>query len=149
VGLLAIAAFESAGISAEDPAAIVAKRQEFMKQNGGHMKAINDFLENGQGTAADVVTHAEALQARAKEIAALFPEGTSADDLPGKSYAKPDVWAKWAEFEAAANGLGSEAGKLAEVAKGGDNAAIAEQFGLTGKNGCGGCHTPFRIKKDG
>ena len=32
------------------------------------------------------------------------------------------------------------------VAAGGDKAAIAAQFGVMGKSGCGGCHKNFREK---
>jgi cytochrome c556 len=37
---------------------------------------------------------------------------------------------------------------LAEVAKGGDSAAIAAQIGELGKKGCGGCHKPYREAKE-
>ena len=119
-----------------------------MKDNGAHAKAISEFVESGKGTAADVKMHAEALQANAKRIPALFPAGTSADDMPGKSYAKADIWAKKPEFEKAAYELEELAEKLAEVAGAGDAAAIKTQFASLGKDGCGACHQAFRLKKE-
>lgn len=131
-----------------DPAKAVTQRQDLMKDNGAHVKAINEFVESGKGTAADVKTHAEALQANAKRIPALFPAGTSADDMPGKSYAKADIWAKKPEFEKAAYELEEQAEKLAEVAAAGDAAAIKTQFASLGKDACGACHQAFRLKKE-
>ncbi len=80
-------------------------------------------------------THAEALQANAKRLPALFPAGTSADDMPGKSYAKADIWAKKPEFDKAAYVLEEQAEKLAEVAGAGDAAAIKVQLASLGNDG--------------
>ena len=59
---------------------------------------------------------------------------------------RPAIWQDWDKFKAAAATLHQEATKLAEVAKGGDAQAIAAQFDVMGKNGCGGCHQSFRQK---
>jgi cytochrome c556 len=126
----------------------IAKRQEAMKELGGHMKAIKAFVEENQGTAEDVKSHAEAIQAASGQIVALFPEGTSLDDGVAKTAAKPVIWEKMDMFKAAADALGAEAGKLAEVAATGDATAIGEQFGNLGKIGCGGCHQEFRQKQE-
>jgi len=133
---------------AMDPAQAVAQRQDLMKDNGAHAKAINEFVESGKGTAADVKTHAEALQANAKRIPTLFPAGTSADDMPNRSYAKADIWARWPDFEKAAYELEEQSEELAEVAEAGDSAAIKAQFASLGKNACGACHQAFRLKKE-
>ena len=57
------------------------------------------------------------------------------------------IWDKWSEFEAAAEKFEAESAKLAEVAQGGDMAAIGQQLGALGKQGCGNCHETFREKK--
>jgi len=44
------------------------------------------------------------------------------------------------------NGAGGQCA-LVVVAVKGDKKAAAEQFATTGKEGCGGCHTTFRIPK--
>jgi cytochrome c556 len=130
------------------PAESIAKRQELMKALGGHMKAIKAFVESNEGTAADVATHAQAIQTASGQIVELFPEGTSLDDNVAKTQAKPEIWQKMDAFKAAANTLGVEAGKLVEVAATGDATAIGEQFGSLGKHGCGGCHSEFRQKTE-
>jgi cytochrome c556 len=135
-------------LSAQDPAAIVKQRQETMKQLGGHAKAINEFVESGNGSAEDVAQRAAAIQEIAGKIPGLFPEGTSMDDGVGKTGAKPVIWTDWAGFQAAAEKMGEEAGELQTAAASGDKAAIGTQFAALGKEGCGGCHQTFRQKLD-
>lgn len=143
-----LAACESDKKMAMDPAKAIADRQALMKDNGAQWGKINDFIEKDMGTAADVEAAAKVLQANAGKINQdLFPAGSSADDMPGKSYAKATVWAEWDKFEKAAYELEEQAEQLAEVAKGGDKAAIKTQFESLGSNGCGGCHKPYRLKK--
>ncbi|MGH6959932.1 MAG: c-type cytochrome [Dongiaceae bacterium] len=119
--------------AALDPAAAVSKRQALMKELGGHMKAINEFVENGNGSAADVATRAEAIKTASTRIVDLFPEGTSIDDNIGKTAAKPEIWTRLDEFGTDATRLGEEAGKLAEAAAAGDKTRIGEQFAMLGK----------------
>jgi cytochrome c556 len=145
--VLAIAAMPAL-LSAQDSAAILKERQETMKQMGGHMKAINDFVEAGTGSAEDVATRAAGIREIAGKIPTLFPEGTSMDDGIGKTGAKPVIWSDWSGFQAAATKMGEEAGKLAEVAAAGERDAIGAQFAALGKDGCGGCHQTFRQKLD-
>jgi cytochrome c556 len=135
--------------AAVDAKTVIEARQKAMKDNGGHMKAINAFVEKGEGDAATVAEHANAIAEIAKKIPELFPEGTSLADGHGvKTAAKPEIWSDWAGFEKAAAYLGEEATHLAEAAKGGDKQAIAAAFAELGKDGCGGCHSKFRQKQD-
>lgn len=135
-------------LSAQDPADVVKQRQEAMKQIGGHMKAINEFVESGNGSAEDVAARAAVIQETAGKIPSLFPQGTSMDDGVGKTGAKPIIWTDWSGFEAAAKKMGAEAGELSTTAGSGDKTAIAAQFAALGKDGCGGCHQTFRQKLD-
>lgn len=135
-------------LAAQDVAATIKQRQEAMKEFGGHMKAINEFIESGNGSAADVAARAAAIQQAAAKIPGWFPAGTSMDDGVGKTGAKPAIWSDRSKFEAAASKMGDEAGTLADIAAGGDRDAIGAQFAALGKSGCGGCHTPFRQKLD-
>lgn len=144
-----LAACESDKKMAMDPAKAIADRQALMKDNGKNYGIIDKFLKEGAGTAADVQSAAEAIQANAGKIKQdLFPAGSSADDMPGKSYAKAAIWSEWDKFEKAAYELEEQAEQLAEVAKGGDKAAIQAQFDSLGEKGCGGCHQPYKLKKE-
>ena len=69
------------------------------------------------------------------KIPDLFPKGTSLADMPGKSYAKPEIWDHFDDFKAAAAVLATEAGKLADAAKSGDMAAFAAQYDIDGREG--------------
>ena len=132
--------------AADDPMAAITARRDLMKGQGKQMGIINDFVQNKKGSAADVVAAAKALEDSAAKIPGLFPKGSSLDDFPGKTGAKPVIWEKWDDFQKAAAYLGSEAKELQEAAETGDAAKIAEHFGDVGKEGCGGCHTTFRQK---
>ncbi|HWA36887.1 MAG TPA: cytochrome c [Burkholderiales bacterium] len=63
-----------------------------------------------------------------------------------KSAALPAVWDKQAEVKQAIDRFTGEVGKLAQVSKGGDEAAVKAQIGAVGKT-CGGCHDSFREKQ--
>jgi cytochrome c556 len=140
--------------AADDPMATIAARRDLMKNQGKQMGIINDFVEKHQGSAADVVAAAKDLEASAAKIPSLFPKGTSLVDFPDPANGKPVtsakavIWEKWDDFKKAADYLASEAKELAEVAEAGDTAKIGEQFGDLAKNGCGGCHTTFRLKRN-
>jgi cytochrome c556 len=63
-----------------------------------------------------------------------------------KSAALPAVWDKQAEVKQGIDRFTSEVGKLAQVSKSGDEAAVKAQIGAVGKT-CGGCHDSFREKQ--
>ena len=84
--------------------------------------------------------NAETLALTARQIPALFPEGSLTD----KSKAKPEVWQKWAEFERDAKNMQTEAEKLRDASRA-KNAQLTQDIVKEfGKNACGTCHTPFR-----
>jgi len=118
---------------------IVADRQRLMKLNGASWADVQAKAKAGQIEA--IAVNAETMALNSMHIPSMFPAGSLTD----KSKAKPEVWQKWAEFEAAAKTMEMEASKLREAAKA-KNAdltqAIVKDFG---KNACGTCHTPFRV----
>jgi cytochrome c556 len=115
-------------------------RKKLMKEQGAAWKNVQDKAKAGQ--VAAIVPDAEKLAATAKEIPALFPEGSL---NPEKSAAKPEIWQKRAEFDEKAKNLETWANKLAAAAKANDTAqtqAIVKDFG---RMACGSCHQPFRV----
>ena len=147
---IGLAVLLSGGIAlqvvAQDPAEALKKRQDFMKEYGGYMKAINEFVEKGAGTADEVKDKAGEIKEDSEKIPGLFPAGTSMDDGVGKTAAKKEIWDKPDDFKAAAENVGKLAAKLEDAAAGGDKQQIADAFADLGKNGCGGCHQTFRAK---
>lgn len=142
VGFATVPAFSASGSD------IVKKRQETMKQLGGHMKAIKAFVEGGEGSAADIARRAGEINEISMKIADLFPQGTSLNDISDpETGAKPEIWQDFAKFKTAAGNLGKLSESLQQVASNGASREdIGAAFGEMGKEGCGGCHKPFRKK---
>lgn len=63
-----------------------------------------------------------------------------------KSAALPVIWEKPGEVKQGIERFQAEVGKLAQVSKSGDEAAVKAQIGAVGKT-CGGCHDGFREKQ--
>jgi cytochrome c556 len=136
-----------AGVArAADAAAEVDARQAAMKGQGKDMTAIKAYID-GKGELAAARTAGSDLVERIGKVPSLFPKGTSMTDLPGKSYARPVIWTEMDKFNAQAKTAADKAKTLDTALKGGDMNAITTSFGDMGKNGCGGCHEPYREKK--
>jgi cytochrome c556 len=121
------------------PAEAVTQRQKLMKENGAAWKGVQDKTK--AGNLAGVAADADTLSQNAKKIPALFPPGS----LEGKTAAKPEIWQKWAEFEASAKAMEAEAAKLRDTAKTNNKAATEALVKDFGRKSCGSCHTPFRV----
>ena len=133
---------------AADGKAAIEQRRALMKSISKDFKPIKAFVKSGKGSAADVAKYAKAINASTGKVLALFPKGTGRGDFSDKeTRALPAIWKDWAGFEKANKALADESAKLASIAGGGDQKAIAKQVGVMGKLGCGGCHKPFRGAK--
>ena len=131
---------------AAQPAAAMKERHDLMVRNGAHMKVIAAYLRAGEGSAADVAARARDMAAGAARMPALFPAGTSLDDAPGKTGAKPEIWRDWPGFLAASDTFGKLSFELALAAGTGDKEAVAAAMRSFARVGCGGCHRTFRQK---
>lgn len=118
--------------------ALVKERQELMGQMGKAFGSVKPILKGENPNVIDAVTSAETWHTNAKKILASFPVGTDRDSVEG-SRAKPEIWTKRAEFDAAANTLVAESAKLIEAAKSNDINAFRAQF-KPFVQACGGCH---------
>ncbi|HEX3861521.1 MAG TPA: cytochrome c [Stellaceae bacterium] len=130
---------------AQDAMKIVQGRQAAMKQQGKDLGAVKAFLD-GKGDLAGAQAGSTDLVERVGQITNLFPPKTGMEEFPGKSGAKPAIWTEWDKFTAAQKNALAKAQILETAVKGGDKATIEAAFGDMGKNGCGGCHTPYREK---
>jgi cytochrome c556 len=118
---------------------IVADRQRMMKLHGQIWADIQAKAKANNIEGIEV--SAETLAINSQYIPVMFPEGSLTD----KSKAKPEVWQKFPEFEAAAAKMGSEAVKLRDASKA-KNAQLTQDIVKDfGRNACGACHTPFRV----
>jgi cytochrome c556 len=121
------------------PADYVEERQKLMKAHGDAWKNVQDSAK--AGNLPGVATNAEAMANNAKQIPALFPEGSMTE----KSKAKPEIWQRKAEFDAAAKKMEMESLKLRDTARTGNAQTTNEIIKDFGRNTCGSCHTPFRV----
>ena len=138
--------------SAQGAAGVVKERVDLMK--GVVPKYLRDFSAVARGESTDISgipAKAEAAAAEFRRIPVVFPAGSGRDAFPD-SRATPDVWAKRADFEAAAVKLATETEKLGEIAKAGNLDAVKAQVASVGQ-ACGGCHGgparsggPFRFE---
>lgn len=143
VGLVAVVA---AGGSAAAESVIKARQGE-MDAMGKRMTAIKEIVVEGKpGTLADVAAHAEFIAGKLPNVPSWFPPGS--DQGPDETWALPKIWQDRAGFEAAARNAQGLAGQLLAAARSGDRAATARAFAALGKDGCGGCHTPYRRPQD-
>ena len=134
VGLLAACATAS-----KSPAEYVEDRQKLMKAHGDAWKNVQDGAK--AGNLQVVATNADVMANNAKQIPGLFPEGSMTE----KSKAKPEIWQKKAEFDAAAKKMEMESIKLRDTARTGNAQATNDMIKDFGRNTCGSCHTPFRV----
>lgn len=118
--------------------ALVKERQELMGQMGKAFGPVKPILKGENPNVTDAVASATTWHTNAMKILASFPAGTDRDSVAG-SRAKPEIWAKWAEFEAAANKLVEESAKLVEAAKSNDINLFQAQF-KPFVQACGACH---------
>ena len=116
-------------------------RQSVMKIVGWNFKPMGAMVKGERPFDAKVfAAHAKDLAAVSSvDILAGFPEDTDGPD----SKAKAEIWLKWDDFKEKMGAMQREVAKLAEVAKGGDEAAMKKQFGETGKT-CKGCHDDYK-----
>ena len=128
---------------------VIKERIDYMRKDVlGNFKVIKAFVKEGKGTMADVAKAAKAIEVGAARSGPLWPKGTGRPDIDEKktrSLAK--IWDDWATFEKAGKAMGAHAGHVAMYAAQNNAEEVAKHFGLMGKEGCGGCHKPFRGPK--
>jgi len=122
---------------------LVKQRQSVMTLQG---KYFGPMAAMAQGKAP---YNAQVVQRNAAFLETLSKmpwDGFDASTKGEKSAALPAIWEKPGEFKQAQERLESEAAKLAQISKSGDEAAVKNQIAATAKS-CGGCHENFREKR--
>ena len=121
-------------------------RQKALKDMGAAFKTVNDQLKSSAPALDQIRPAVQTIKTHSGEIATWFPASTGPESGI-ETAALPKIWEDQATFQAAAQRLGDEAGKLSDVATGEDLAAIGAQAGATG-GACKNCHDNFRKKKE-
>ncbi len=128
--------------AADEPANVIKYRQKVMSSIGAHIGSIGAVLKGEVSYTGHVAAHARAMHDASLMIDDIFPAGSDV----GETRAKPEIWQDWAKFEAATKTFQAATKELARVADTGDMAAVGAQLNKVGE-ACGGCHKPFRKKK--
>ncbi len=132
---------------AQDAKSAIEKRQMAMKEIGGHMKAISEFLSAGSGSAEDVAKRAAEISAAANMLPSLFPASSGKGMVEGvKTDALKGIWTDLDYFKRIFVTLEKESTELQRVAMSGDKAAIRAQLGTMGEKTCSACHRDFRAR---
>lgn len=133
---LAVAALSTASFAQEDP---IKARQELMKEVGDAAKVVGPVLQGKQPFDAAKVKAAMAVIAEnAGVYADYFPTGSDV----GETDALPAIWVSFADFEAKAEKLATEAAAAAAAADQGEDAFKAAA-GAAFSN-CKACHEEYR-----
>ncbi|HZL59138.1 MAG TPA: cytochrome c [Stellaceae bacterium] len=139
-------ALSSAAAFAQDKAALVKERQDFMERQQHDFDAIAAYAK-GKGDQGSAIDKVNDLLALAPKIVDQFQPGTSSVDFPGKSRAKPEIWQNWDKFKATPVTLQAEEQKLLAAVRVGDRQRVQDQLVATFRDGCGSCHTDYRAPR--
>ncbi len=120
-------------LSALSVEAMVTKRQDIMKSNGGTLKTA------GSLSGAEAVAAADTLIANFSNLTVLFPEGS---DIAG-SEAKAEIWQNIDAFQGILTQAVTAATAMKAAAEAGDAAAYGAAVKTIG-GACGQCHQQFR-----
>lgn len=131
----------SRAIPTPSPADIVKARIAGLRELGAAFKNVSDGLR-GEPQLIMIQQSARQIKNTSTAIHGWFPAGTGPQ--PGvKTLAKPEIWSKPAEFQAAKANFARAADALQAAANGGNVDAIRSAFRQVGGT-CKGCHDPFR-----
>jgi len=86
--------------------------------------------------------HAERIAALTPQLIEGFPEGS---DKGADTEAKPEIWKSMDDFKSKMDELVTQSKALADIAKGGDEAKIRDQFKKTA-GACKSCHDKYRAE---
>ncbi len=133
-------------VAAQDKAAAVKARQDFMKAQAADTKAIGDYAK-GMASKEDAMKAIADLQVRNSAILKQLVPGTSMADMPGVSYAKPAAFTDGPKLAEIVATLKTYEDKQADLIKTGTPEAVGALQADLGKNGCGACHATYRERK--
>lgn len=119
-------------VHAADTDDLVKYRRNLMDANGGLMGMSALILQGKAGDKVQLAAAARELASLNKDIAGLFPKGSSSPD----SDALPEVWSKRADFERLAKAAEVKAEAYAKA----PTAAAFKDLG----DACKSCHRDFR-----
>jgi cytochrome c556 len=140
---LALGVAAGAVFAQAKPETLVKQRQSVMTLQGKYFGPMAAMAQGKAPYNADIVRRNAVFL---DNLTRMAWDGFDPSTKDVKSAALPAVYEQQAKFKEAASRLETEANKLYEVSRSGDEAAVKAQIGAVGKS-CGGCHESFRQKQ--
>lgn len=132
---------------AGDAPAEIAERQDNFEGIGDSFKTIREELETEAPDMAAISVAAGDINARLQRVSGLFPEGSSME-AGYDTEALATIWEDPDGFAEATQSAIAASEEMMAAAASGDPAAVGEQVGNLGLNGCKACHDKFRVDDD-
>jgi cytochrome c556 len=143
-GLAGAVTVAGTALAAIDAAQAIKSRQDNLKSLSKSFKFLHDEIGRGAEDKAGMLQAAQAMDKLAGDFANWFPEG-SGPQAGIKTAAKPEIWARPADFTKAQQNLVAQIKVLVSMVQTGDKEAIGKAFKDTG-GACGACHKEFKVK---
>ena len=121
---------------------VIRTRIAELRELGAQFKNVNDELKKDDPSPMILQISARQIRDVAKNQYGWFPAG-SGPEAGVKTKAKPEIWAKAADFKAAQDNFAKQANAFFQVVQKGDVATMRTQARQLGA-ACGGCHRTFR-----
>ncbi len=137
---------ESAAPAGDAPAEI-AQRQDNFEAIGDAFKVIREQLEGEAPDMAAIQEAAGDINTRLQRVPDFFPEGSSME-AGYDTEALAMIWEDPDGFTEATQNAIAASEEMVAAAATGDPAAVGEQVGNLGLNGCKACHDKFRVDDD-
>ncbi len=134
-------------VASLDVPAEIAQRQDNFEGIGDSFKVIREQLEGDAPDMAAIQEAAGDINTRLQRLPDLFPEGTSVE-AGFDTEALATIWEDREGFDEAIQNAVAASEEMMAVAASGDPAAVGEQVGNLGLNGCKACHDKFRVDDD-
>ena len=140
-GMAATLAGAVVATAAFKPETAIRYRQSVYTMIGWNFAPLADMVKGKTAwNAAEFSRHAERIAALTPQLLEGFPPGS---DSGAKTEAKPDIWKNMNDFKVKMDDLVTQSKALNEVAKGGDETKMKEQFKKTA-GACKACHDKYR-----
>jgi cytochrome c556 len=141
VPVLAAACACSAAVAAVKPETAIRYRQGVYTVIGWNFAPLAQMVRGKTAwDQAEFARRAERIAFLAPQLLEGFPAGS---DTGAKTAAKAGIWSHMDDFRAKMDDLVTQSRRLAEVARGGDEAQMKEQFRQTA-GACKACHDQYR-----
>jgi cytochrome c556 len=140
---LALGATAGAAFAQQKPEILVKQRQAVMTLQGKYFGPMAGMAQGKVPYNAEVVRRNAGFL---DNLSRMAWDGFDASTKDQKSAALPAVFTDQQKFREAASRLETEANKLYEVSRSGDEGAVKNQIAAVGK-ACGSCHESFREKR--